>query len=195
MRHGWSKEETELGKTGKGGGVENQHTKRQGRGRPGSMSRRACACVADTTGAPPICSPFLQWWILSALAGQGLPDYRLSPKLSCSKNLPVGCQVLASGLRASGLRAKMIYTSFWVVPLTGRAQPPRHQILFHAGSDKVVKLSWTCRWGNTLRDGEETNPKEPGFLTQQSHHISPQREYTSNLLKPCDFRFLLQQMN
>ena len=81
----------------------------------------------------------------------------------------------------------MIYASVWVVNLEGRTHSSLHILFF-----MLALIQW---WGilnhvdmdHITRDGKVTNEKESGFLTLQSHHISPKREQTSNLLKPCDF--------
>lgn len=107
----------------------------------------------------------------------------LFPKLSCRENL--------QPCLANELRVKMIYASVWVVNLKGRTHSSLHILFF-----VLALIRW---WGilnhvdmdHITRDGKVTNEKQSGFLTLQSHHVSPKREQTSNLLKPCDFGSLL----
>lgn len=76
-------------------------------------------------------SPFLQFETLLQLNPSRARLKTLSQTLTART---------CSHLLASRMRVKMIYTSFWVVPLKGKAHPPLH-LLFHAGSDVMVKLS------------------------------------------------------
>lgn len=126
-----------------GKGVEREGTKRQGKelARINLQETLYALCSRDYwcpyNGHSPFSYPN---WASSFLAGHRTSqtqDWLSFPNSPAART--------CSHVLANGLRVKMTATSFWVIPLKGRAHLPLHHLLFHAGLDMLVQHLGPCR--------------------------------------------------